>query len=544
MKSLKLNRRNMLAASAASTGLFLVGPGRSVVFGAPIGDPEEAGEPKEGGELVVSISELPDTLDPHQTGAAVTSRVLRQATDPLIRKNFDGEFVPGLATEWEISEDGLTWTFKLREDVTFHDGTPFNAEAAKRSFDRIIDPETNAVSARTQVGSLTSTEVIDEFTFSLTTEEPFAQLMENLSGALLSPISVTAVEEMGSEFGQTPVGTGPWIVEEWRTGDRITLRRNPDYNWGPEGMHEGPAYIETIVFQSIMEEASRVAAFETGETHELSLPAIDIPRMIESGEYNVVNYLRLGAVFFEFNIHAAPFDDILVRQAMNHAINAEEVTSAAVEEYGQVIHGFLPPSIFGYWDGIVDYAYDFDPEKAKELLAEAGYTETDDDGYLVKDGERLSFTLLNLPQDDWARAAQVAQSQLDDIGVEMQIQQMEFATLLDEAEAGNHQAIMMGYTSSGPDIAFTWFHSSNAGSGLNMSHIQEDELDEMIEAGRTEMDPEARAEIYAEIQRYLVDKAVWVPLFANEYYIAFNKRLKNASFHDDGYAVYFDAWMD
>src|SRR5699024_10698615 len=127
------------------------------------------------------------------------------------------------------------------------------------------------------------------------------------------------------------------------------------------------------------------------------------------------------------------------------------------------------------------------PEKAKELLAEAGDTETDDDGYLVKDGERMSFTLLNLPQDDWARAAQVAQSQLDDIGVEMQNQQMEFVSLLDEAEAGNHQSIMMKYTSSGPDIAFTWYHSSNARSGLNMSHNQEVELDEMIEAGRTEM---------------------------------------------------------
>lgn len=539
---MKLTRRNMIAASAASSGMFLAGPGRSVVFGAPIGD--EGGEPVDGGELIVSISELPDTLDPHRTGAAVTSRVLRQATDPLIRKNFDGEFVPGLATEWEISEDGLTWTFKLREDVTFHDGTPFNAEAAKANFDRILDPETNAVSARTQVGSMSSTEVIDEYTFSFSTDEPFAPLLNNLSSALLSPISVTAANEMGSDFGLTPVGTGPWMVEEWRTGDRITMRRNPDYNWGPADMHEGPAHIETIVFQSIMEEASRVAAFETGETHELSLPAIDIPRMTESGEYNVVNYLRLGAVFFEFNIHAAPFDDILVRQALNHAINPIDVMSAAIEEYGQVIHGFLPPSLFGYWEGIVDYAYDFDPEKAKEVLAEAGFTETDGDGYLTKDGQRLSFTILNLPTDAWGRAAQVAQSHLKDVGVEMQIQQMEFATLLDEAKAMNHQAIMMGYTSSDPDIAFTWFHSSNAGTGLNMSHIKNDDLDAMIEAGRTEMDLDARAEIYADIQRFLVDQAVWVPLWADQYYIAFNKKLKNASFHDDGYAVYFDAWMD
>lgn len=539
---MKLNRRNMLAASAASSGMFLVGAGNPAMFAAPIGD--EGGDPVQGGELVIAISELPDTLDPHRTGAAVTSSVLRQATDPLIRKNFDGEFVPGLATEWSISEDGLTWTFKLREDVKFHDGTPLNAEAVKANFDRILDPETNAVSARTSVGSMSSTEVIDEFTFAFSTDEPFAPLLNNLSSALLSPVSVAAANEMGSDFGLTPVGTGPWIVKEWRTGDRITLTRNPDYNWGPEEMHAGPAHIETLVFQSIMEEASRVAAFETGEVHQLSLPAIEIPRLGESGEFNVVNYLRLGAVFFEFNIHAAPFDDILVRQALNHAIDPAEVMSAALEEYGQVIHGFLPPSLFGYWDGIADYAYDFDPEKAKAVLAEAGYSETDGDGFLTKDGERLSFTLLNLPTDAWGRAAQVAQSQLKSIGVEMNIQQMEFATLLEEAKAKKHQAIMMGYTSGDPDIAFTWFHSSNAGTGLNMSHIQDDDLDAMIEAGRTEMDLDARAEIYAEIQRFLVDQAVWVPLWADQYYIAFNKKLKNASFHDDGYAVYFDAWID
>lgn len=539
---MKLNRRNMIAASAAASGLFFAGPGRSVVFGTPIGD--EGGDPVDGGELVISISELPDTLDPHKTGAAVTSTVLRQATDPLIRKNLEGEYVPGLATEWSISDDGLTWTFKLREGVTFHDGTALNAESVKASFDRIIDPETNAVSARTAVGSMSSTEAIDAYTFSFTTDEPYAQLLENLTGALLSPVSVAAANEMGADFGQTPVGTGPWMVEEWRTGDRIILRKNPDYNWGPDYFHEGPAHIETIVFQSIMEEASRVAAFETGETHQLSLPAIEIPRFTETGEYNVVNYLRLGAVFFEFHINAAPFDDILVRQAMNHAIDPAEVMSAALEEYGVVIHGFLPPSLFGYWDGIVDYAYDVDPEKAKAVLAEAGYTETDGDGYLVKDGARLSFTLLNLPTDAWGRAAQVAQSQLKAVGVEMLIQNMEFATLLDEAKAGNHQAIMMGYTSSGPDIAFTWFHSTNAGTGLNMSHIKDDDLDAMIEAGRTEMDLDARAEIYADIQRFLVDQAVWVPLWADQYYIAFNKRLKNASFHDDGYAIYFDAWID
>lgn len=541
---MRVSRRRMVLGSALSSGMFMSPLGISMLAAAPVGEVDDGAEPIDGGELVISISELPDTLDPHKTGAAITSSVLRQATDPLIRKNLAGEYVPGLATEWEISEDGLTWTFKLREDVKFHDGTAFDANAVKANFDRIINPETNAVSARTQVGSLSSTNVVDDYTFQMSTDEPFAPLLNNLSSALLSPISPTAVEAMGSDFGQTPVGTGPWMVDEWRTGDRIILKRNPDYNWGPEDAHPGPAHIETVVFQSIIEEASRVAAFETGETHQLSLPAIDIPRMIESDQYWIVNYLRLGAVFIEFNINAAPFDDLLVRQALNHGVNNADVMSAALEDYGQLIHGFLPPSLFGYWDGIIDYAYDFDTEKAKALLQEAGWEDSDGDGVLEKDGNKFEFTLLNLPTDAWSRAAQVVQSQLKDIGVSMEIQQMEFATLLEEAKSGNHQAEMMGYTSDDPDIAFTWFHSSNAGTGLNMSHIKSDELDAMIEAGRVEMDMEKRAEIYAEIQRFLVDQAVWIPLWADEYYIAFSKSLKNAQFHDDGYAIYFDAWLE
>jgi len=541
---MRFSRRDGIAASALATGYLATNPLSLLAAPNPVGEVEEGATPVDGGELVITISELPDTLDPHKTGAAVTSTILRNASDPLIRKNFDGEFVPGLATEWEISEDGLTWTFKLREDVTFHDGTPLNAEAVKASFDRILDPETGAVSARTAVGSMSETTVVDEYTFQFVTEEPYAPLLNNLAGALLSPVSVAAANEMGDDFGRAPVMTGPWMVEEWRTGDRIVLKRNPDYNWGPDYMHEGPAHIETLTFISIMEEASRVAAFEAGETHQLTLPAVEIQRMIDSDQYWIVDFLRLGMVFVEFNVTKAPFDDVTVRRAINHAINKEDVMGAAVEEFGQPAYGFLSPALFGYWEGIEEYSPTYDVEQAKSLLAEAGWEDTDGDGILEKDGAKFEFTLLNLPTDSWGRAAQVVQSQLQEVGISMEIQQMEFATLLEEAEAGNHQAEMMGYTASDPDIAFTWFHSSNAGSGLNMSHINDPELDAMIEDARTTMDVDERAEKYAEMQRYIVDLALWVPLWVDQYYVAFSKSLRNATFHEDGYTVYFDAWME
>lgn len=499
----------------------------------------------DGGEWVIAISELPDTLDPHKTGAAITSSILRTAGDTLITKNFDGEYVPGVATEWSISDDGLTWTFKIREDIVFHDGTPLDAAAVKFTFDRILDPETNAVTAAGDLGPMVSTSAPDAYTFEFVLEESFAPLLENLTGPVLSIVSPEAVTSMGDEFGRKPILSGPWMVDEWRTGDRIVMKRNPDYRWAPEFLHQdGPAHIETLTFQSIIEEASRIAAFEAGETHQTTLPAIDVERISSAEQSSIISYLRLGMVFLEFNVTAAPFDDVRVRRAMNHAVNKQDVMSAAVEQYGQLAYGFLSPAMFGYWEGIAEYSPVFDIKMARSLLAEAGWEDTDGDGILEKDGVKFEFTALNLPTDAWNRAAQVVQSQLSDVGIAMEIQQLEFATLLEEAKAGNHQAEIMGYTSTDPDIAYLWFHSTQAGTGLNFSHINDSELDELIMKGRSTMDLEERAAVYEDLQRYVVDLALWVPLWVDEYYIAFNSAIRNASFHEDGYTVYFDAWIE
>jgi len=510
----------------------------------PVGTPESDTQPKDGGEWFIGISELPDTLDPHKTGAAITSTILENAGDSLIAKDYDGNYVPALATEWTISEDGLTWTFQLRQDVTFHDGTPLNAAAVKFSFDRILDPATKSITAAGLLGPMASTAAPTDFTFEFTLKESFAPLLDNLTASTLSIVSPTAVDSMGDEFGRKPVLTGPWMVDEWRTGDRIILKRNPDYRWAPPFLHQnGPAYIETLTFQSIIEEASRIASFEAGEIHETTLPATEVERIASGGDSWVVSYLRKGVVFLEFNVTKAPFDDVRVRRAFNHAINKQDVLDTAIEGLGQVASGFLPPTIFGYWPEIVQYAPAYDPEAAKALLTEAGWV-ANGDGVLEKAGQTFAFTVLNLPTDSWNRGAQVIQSQLEDIGIAMEIQQMEFATLLEEAKAKNHQAEVMGYTYADPDIAFLWFHSSNAGTGLNMSHIDDPKLDELIARGRSTMDQTERAAVYAEMQRYVTDLALWVPLWIDQYYVAYNKTIRNANFHPDNFTVYFDAWID
>jgi peptide/nickel transport system substrate-binding protein len=534
----------MLGALAATGNLAWFGDAAAAPV--PVGTPDLEGQGTVGGEFIAGIVELPDTLDPHKTGAAVTSTILRNCGDSLIAKDYDGNYVPWIASAWTISDDGLVWTFTIRDGVTFQDGTPLNAEAVKWSFDRVLDPATAAVTAGGLIPKGAITALVDEKTFQITLAEPFAPFLDNLTASTLSIVSPTAVQEMGDEFGQKPVLSGPWMVDEWRTGDRIILKRNPNYAWPPEYLHQDPpgAFIETITFQSIIEEASRVAAFEAGEIHQVTIPAVDVERLADSEDFWVVSYRRKGVVFIEFNVTQPPFDDVNVRKALNHAVNKQDVFEAAIEGLGELAYGFLSPTIPGYWEGMPEYAPAYDPEAAKTLLAEAGWADSDGDGVLEKDGKKFEFVLLNLPTDSWNRGAQVVQSQLAEIGVSMEIQQMEFATLLDEAKTASHQAEMMGYTYSDPDIAYLWFHSSQAGTGLNMSHIKDPALDKMIMRGRAVVDPTERAEVYAEIQRYISDLALWIPLWIDQYYVAFNKRLQNGYWHPDNYAVYYDAWIN
>ena len=459
----------------------------------PVG-PAEEGEPQQGGAWTIGITEEPDTLDPHKTGTAITQAIMRNVCDPLIAKDFDGNYVPGLAEEWTIAPDGLTWTFVLRQGVTFQDGTPFNAAAVKASFDRILDPATQSAAASSLLGSAASTAALDDRTFEYKLKEGFAPLLDNLTNSgLLCPVSPDAVAKGGDDFGRKPVATGPYSVDEWRSGDRIVLKRNPNYGWAPPFLHQGgPAHLDELTFRIVTEDAARTSAFEVGEIDEIGVPATDVQRIKESDAYYTVDYLRKGVVFLEFNVTKPPFDDVRVRQAINHAVDKQEVLAAAVEGLGQVAHGFLPPSIWGYWPGVEQYAPGYDPERAKALLAEAGWADTDGDDVLDKGGQPFRFTAYNLTLDSWNRAAQVVQSQLRDVGVEMELQNFEFGTVLDKLKAGEHQAEFMGYTYTEPDIAYLWFHSANIGTGLNFSHYRDPKLDELIVRGRQTLDPAAR----------------------------------------------------
>jgi peptide/nickel transport system substrate-binding protein len=532
-----------LGAAAATGGL------RSIAFAekVPVGEPADIAEATVGGDLFVRVVELGDNMDPAKTAALQSGLTLRLVGDTLIAKDFDGNFVPHLATAWEISEDGLTWTFTLRDDVTFHDGTPLDAEAVRFTFDRILNPDTAAGSAAAQVGPMVreSLKAIDATTFQFQLSEPFAPLVQFLTGPSLGIVSPTAVEADPEGFARKPVMSGPYIFEEWREGDRVILRRNPDYAWAPDYLHQEPAgaFIESITFQSIVEDAAATAAFEAGEVHQLPIPSADIPRLEESGQYSIVSYQTQGIQFFAFNITRDLFADQALRFALMGAINKQDVLDAAIEGYGMPAYTYLSPAVNYYDTNAESYAPAYDPEAVKATLAELGWTDSDGDGVVDKDGVKLAFTALCTPEDPVVRAAQIMQAQFADVGVAMEISQMEFATLLEQVGGGQHEAAYIGYSYPDADFAYQLFHSSQATGGISFTQIQDPALDALIEQGRTQTNSDERAATYAEIQKYVNDQGLIIPLWVESNYLGFNPSVKGAALHPDTYTVYYDAWL-
>jgi peptide/nickel transport system substrate-binding protein len=509
---------------------------------APTPTQAAGGDAQTGGTWTLVLAQEPDTLDAHKTGAYVSGVVHRYIGDALVAKDVEKELHPGLSENYEVSDDGLTWTFTLRDGITFHDGATCDANAVKACFDRAIDPATVSAVTIGQLGPIDSVNVIDAKTVEFVHKEVFALFLDNMAHPVTSIINAEAATAAGDQYGRNPVCTGPWKFVEWQAANQIVVERFADYNWGPDFAHDGPAYIERLIFRFMPEPQTLVTAFEVGEVNQIEIPQPDIQRIKDTGQYETIEFYRPGATFIEFNVTKPPFDDVHVRRALNYAVRREPLLEIGLEGYGQLLYGPLPPSIWGYWEGMEDYAYKHDPEKAMEEFAEAGWTRQGN-GPLMKDGQPFTFTIVHSGNEPANKATQVLQSQLQEYGIDMQIQTFEFTTLLADLKAGNYEVSVIGYAYASPDILHIWFHSSNINTGLTLSHYSNPELDRLIEASREEIDPDKRLVIYEDIQKLIVDNAIWIPLWAASTTYGLHKRIAGHYVHPDGHLHLFEAHL-
>ena len=497
----------------------------------PVSEEAKVEEVAELTTFIYAIPSGPDTLDPHKTAAAPSNLIMSHIGASLLSADDEGNLYPYLAESWEISEDGLTYTFKLRQDVLFHDGTPLVAKDFVYAYNRALDPEIGSPGAGPALGPVASVEALDDYTLEFVLSAPYYPFLFNLcSAGYLMPLSQAYLDANGDDYlGRNPMSVGPYKFVEWVTGDYVLLERNPDFNWGPENWgNTGPWNIDFIKFSIIPEQATILAGLEAGEIDFSPIEPKDL-ELFQSDDYSILEQSQPGLrPYITFQTSVAPFDDINVRKAFNMAINREIALNILEQGNGIVQYGPLSPSQIGYWPGIEEYGYPYNPDEAKALLEEIGYT-LNADGYYEKDGETMSFTLYTLPVESWVKTAEVAQSMFKDIGVEITIKQDEQGILIPQILGGDYQISMFGITSAEADILYQMFHSSQIG-GFNYAYVNNPELDALLELTRTEIDPDARQEAVNEAQKFIAEQAYYLPFYAPVNFYILNGRIKGYYF--------------
>ena len=500
-----IDRRTLLRVVGAGAGVAgLAGLPTRPVRG--LAAPLSVQEATPGGTLIYARDGDADSLDPHKTTTTLSWQVQRQLYDSLTALDAEGNVQPSIAESWEISDDGREYTFHLREGVTFHDGTPLNAEAVKFTFDRFVAEQT-ANPSKSSIGPLTGTEVVDGMTVKMTLEDPFAPLLTFLTDPFAGIISPAAVEAAGEDFGNRPVGSGPFKFNEWVKGDRIVLDRFDEYKGvHPMYQHEGPAYLDQVIYRTMPEEQARLAALETGEVTMAEPPLEEVERLQQDGNFTVTIAPNTGQlVFLEFAVHRAPFDDVRVRQAVGFGVDPASLVSIGLNDLSQATQCTVGPGILGGDSPVcAEAGFTHDPEKAKALLAEAGYGDAP-----------LEVTLATWTGGNREDVAQLIQNQLNQVGFDVKLETMDIGSLNARVKAENTTAEgggffdMMGWGWFDPDILYALFHSPGWVEGFSSP-----ELDVMLEEQRRITDPEERLVKIDEIQRYILENAAMVPLFS------------------------------
>jgi peptide/nickel transport system substrate-binding protein len=473
-----------------------------------------------------------NSLDPHSTTGF--RQVLPQVFDTLIYQAPDGSFVPGLASEWKVSDDGLAWTFQLREGVKFHDGTPFDAEAVKFNFERMVDPATKATYAKSLVGPFKSATVVDPLTVKVELSSPFPPFLINLTRPFMSMVSPAAVKKFGPDFARNPVGSGPFIFKEWIDKDHVTVVKNPDYNWAPSLFkHQGAAYLDELRYVLVPEPATRLTALETGEATAIEyIPELEFERIKGDAKFTTAVAPLTGMPFSIFiNTEKPALSDLKVRQALSYGFDRAGFIKAQYSNaYPPATGPFISTVL--YYDATADNKYPYDVEKAKALLEEAGW-KVGADGVRQKDGQPLALVYYDCVK----RGAEVFQAQMTQIGVKVDIHMGECPAHVEAVNKGEHDLTVQGPLSNDPDIVEQYFHSRNIG-GNAWTRFKSTELDALIDKGRAEVHSTERAKIYSQIQHFIMDNALIIPINVQAILLGFQANMKGMIVSNDGLSVY------
>ena len=443
-----------------------------------------AQEGASGGTLVAAIGAEPDQLDPHVTSSYNSFQVLENVFDTLVEPDENLEMVPALAESWEISEDGLTYTFDMRDGVTWHDGSPVTAGDVVYSFDRW------ATNNGWRFGTVGSVEAPDDDTVVFTLTAPTPNMLANL-GAYKGLAIVQEANVESGDITTAPIGTGPFALGAWNTGDSIEIVRNDAY-WG------GDVALDGVTYRFVPDPTVAITNVQSGEAHWTSnLPPQQVGNLMDSEDVVVQAVPSNDYWYFTLNKAREPFDDLRVSRALAYAIDREAIAQATNFGNATVNQTAIPETSGWYFD----YApYTRDLEQAQALLEEAGVSDLTID-LMVSSDHPQSVT-----------AAQVIAANAADIGVNVEIRQLDFSTWLAEQGEGNFDGFLLSWIGNidPGDFYYAQHHSSG---GFNAHSYSNPEVDTLLDQAAAESDREARKALYDQAATLIVDDASYVYLY-------------------------------
>ena len=479
---------------------------------APVGEAADA-SPRVGGKLVYGLTLSPSGIDPHVNASSELGIVLSSVYDPLVWETSDGKFIPGLASSWDISSDGLAYTFHLRKDVTFHDGTLFNAEAVKVDLDRIVDPATKSQKAALMLGPFERAEVVDDYTVVLHLKQPFAPLLHSLSQVYIAMASPAALHKWGADYQMHQVGTGPFQFKEYIPGDHLTITAFPGYNWAPAALkHQGRAYLDEIEFRFFTEPATRALALQSNEAQVMGeLPPQDAQRLKDDPNFQIIPVAIPGQPLqFFINTQRPPTDDLNVRRALLYATDRATIVNTIFKGYSPVAYGPLSANSFAF-DPALKSLYPFDPNKAAQLLDAAGWKATGPGGIREKDGKPLRVDAYLQTWGYLPEVGALLQAELRAVGIDLQTQTVSYPAAVDAGEHGKHNLLPFTLSDTDPNILDTFFASKNL-SAFNWSKVNDPDMDRLLRQGAETIDPAERRAIYTQVQERIMDQALILPI--------------------------------
>jgi peptide/nickel transport system substrate-binding protein len=492
-------------------------------------------------KLIVGWAEPVDTLNPATTGARDVGPIDANIFDTLVWLTPDFKITPDLATKWSVSGDGKTYTFTLREGVTFHDGTPFDADAVVANIAYITDKATQSNIGLSLLGPCTSAKATGQYTVQISCSAPYAPLLAQLGEPYLGIQSPKAIQQYGKDLGLHPTGTGPFSLVSYAPNQNVILKRNDDYKWGPAAVgHSGPPDIAQITFQIVPNSQARISQFESGQSQLMQeTPGIFWKVLGQSGRYTSIEVPITGlGIFAPINAGTWPTNDIAVRKAILFAVDKKGAIQLGDAGVFAPSNTPLQKGMTGY-DSSLESSYPYDPAKAEATLKAAGWTRSG--AFYEKDGKRLTLTITAISSvPEYPLIAQAIQGYLRKVGMDAKVQQLAVPAWLAANIKGNMSLTPLQYIAVDPDALHLWFLPDQY---FNWSHFTDPTLTKLIIQGQQEEDPQRRTAIYRDAQKIIMDQAIDMPIHENVDLVMTSKKLTGMTYSGGGFEYFGAASM-